>query len=79
MSAERKPDPRQVFEDQLWAYYQRIKAAGWKSPEEGDASSRESLFWRRAEMPEMYGVLQVQAAWQGFLMAWDYCHGVEQA
>lgn len=63
------PDDTQVratFERECFAYYQRIKAAGWSHPEEGDATP-ESLFWRQEN--GMYGVHQIEAAWQGFQMA----------
>lgn len=59
---------RQQFEDACYAYYQRLKAGGWSAAEEGD-TTRESLFWRREDNSEMYGVQQIEAAWQGFQMA----------
>ena len=57
---------RNTFERECFAYYQRIKAAGWSNPEEGDATSG-SLFWRQEN--GKYGVRQIEAAWQGFQMA----------
>lgn len=59
-------DTRKRFETACFAYYQRLKAAGWSHPDEGDATP-ESLFWRKPN--GMYGVEQIEAAWQGFLFA----------
>ena len=59
-------DTRPQFEDAIWAHYQGLKARGWSAPEEGDPSSRESLFWREAN--GQYGVRQIEAAWRGWCM-----------
>ncbi len=56
-----------AFENEVWAYYQLLKAKGWSSPEEGDTSSREALFWRQPN--GKYGVAQIEAAWWG----WKLC------
>lgn len=60
-------EARQEFEDATWAYYRKIKAAGWSSPDEGDSSRRESIFWRHDN--GMYGVQQIEAAWCGWQLA----------
>ena len=63
-------DPaRTLFESLCFDYYQQIKFAGWSHPEEGDFTP-ESLFWRSESNAEVYGVHQIQAAWNGFLMAY---------
>ena len=59
---------RDVFEQRCFAYYQRLKLVGWTHADEGDLT-HESLFWRREGHPTMYGVHQIEAAWQGFQMA----------
>ena len=59
-------DTRPQFEDATWAHYQGLKARGWSAPEEGDPSSRESLFWRQEN--GQYGVRSVEAAWRGWQM-----------
>ena len=59
-------DTRPQFEDAIWAHYQGLKARGWSAPEEGDPSSRESLFWRQEN--GQYGVRSVEAAWRGWCM-----------
>ena len=59
-------DTRPQFEDAIWAHYQGLKARGWSAPEEGDPSSRESLFWRQEN--GQYGVRSVEAAWRGWQM-----------
>jgi hypothetical protein len=59
---------RALFEHRCFEYYVRLRAANWSAPEEGDGS-KESLFWRSATDDRMYGVAQIQAAWQGFQMA----------
>lgn len=56
---------RMSFEDVLFRYYERLKAAGWAAPGEGDPTP-EALFWRNDQ--GMYGVASVQAAWMGFRM-----------
>lgn len=58
---------RDQFEADCFAYYQRLKASGWAHSAEGDQTP-ESLFWRRETNPEMYGIHQVEAAWQGYQM-----------
>lgn len=60
-------EARQEFEAAVWAYYKRIKAAGWSHPDEGDSSRRESIFWRTEA--GQYGVLQIEAAWCGWQLA----------
>jgi DNA-binding transcriptional ArsR family regulator len=62
---------RELFEQLTFAYYKRLKATGWWSPDEGDPTP-EALFWRREDQPEMYGVHQLQAAWGGFQLAADH-------
>ena len=59
-------DTRPQFEDSIWQHYQGLKAKGWAAPEEGDPSSRESLFW--LEPNGQYGVRSVEAAWRGWQM-----------
>ena len=59
-------DTRTQFEDAIWSHYQGLKARGWSAPEEGDPSSRESLFWRQEN--GQYGVRSVEAAWRGWCM-----------
>jgi hypothetical protein len=58
---------QEAFEAKCWAYYQGLKLKGWSAPEEGDTASPEALFWR--EPSGKYGVLQIEAAWKGWLMA----------
>lgn len=58
---------RAQFEADCFAYYQRLKASGWAHSAEGDQTP-ESLFWRRETNPEMYGIHQIEAAWQGYQM-----------
>jgi hypothetical protein len=55
----------QVFEDAIFAHYQRIKAGGWANKDEGDFS-RESLFHLQAN--GQYGVASIEAAWWGWQM-----------
>lgn len=55
---------RGAFEQQCWAYYGRLKAAGWSDAQEGDTTLREALFWRQED--GRYGVHSVQQAWEGF-------------
>lgn len=62
---------RAAFETAAWAYYQSLKAGGWSDPQEGD-NTPEALFWRSEENPALYGVHQIQAAWQGWQMAHRY-------
>lgn len=57
---------RKEFEAAMWAYYVGLKAKGWSAPEEGDPTP-EALFWR--EESGKYGVLSVEAAWNGWQMA----------
>ena len=57
---------RADYENHTWDYYQRLKTAGWSHSDEGDSSSREALFWRASN--GQYGVRQLEAAWQGWLM-----------
>jgi len=57
---------RANYENHTWDYYQRLKTAGWSHSDEGDSSSREALFWRASN--GQYGVHQLEAAWQGWLM-----------
>lgn len=63
-------ETREEFELRCWDYYQNLKAKGWSSPEEGDSTCRDSLFWQ--EPSGMYGVRQIEAAWRGWLMAKGY-------
>lgn len=58
---------RPVFEARTWNYYQGLKAKGWSSPEEGDTTIQEALFWRKQS--GKYGVNQIEAAWWGFKLA----------
>ena len=57
---------RTQFEAAMWAYYLDLKAKGWSAPGEGDPTP-EALFWR--EESGKYGVLSVEAAWNGWQMA----------
>lgn len=58
---------RKQFEADVHAYYMGLKAAGWSSPEEGgDPADPKALLWR--ESTGKYGVLQIEAAWKGWLM-----------
>ena len=59
---------RALFERLCFEYYQRLKAANWSAPEEGDPTPA-ALFWRSETDDRMYGVAQIQAAWQGFQLA----------
>jgi hypothetical protein len=68
MSAHMTTPTRVLFEHLCFQYYERLRASNWSSPAEGDGS-KESLFWRSASDDRMYGVAQIQAAWQGFQMA----------
>lgn len=65
---------RADFEAATWAYYQRLKQGGWTSPEEGDSSAPESLFWRKEN--GQYGVLQIEAAWSGWQLCAEH-YGIE--
>ena len=57
---------RKGFEAAMWTYYLDLKAKGWSAPGEGDQTP-EALFWR--EERGKYGVLSVEAAWNGWQMA----------
>ena len=57
---------RKEFETAMWTYYLDLKAKGWSAPGEGDQTP-EALFWR--EESGKYGVLSVEAAWNGWQMA----------
>ena len=61
---------RRAFEAAMWEYYSELKAKGWSAPEEGDFTP-EALLWRTDT--GLYGVTQIQAAWVGWLLAWDAC------
>lgn len=58
---------RAAFEARVWAFYQAKKSTGWSSPDEGDSTRPESLFWRRDN--GQYGIHQIESAWHGWLMA----------
>lgn len=58
---------RGLFEVKIWEHYQRLKAVGWSHPDEGDSTDPASMFWKTPE--GKYGVTQIEAAWNGWLMA----------
>ena len=60
MDAERK-----TFESSIWAYYANLKTHGWSAPGEGDFHP-DALFWK--EPSGKYGVLAIEAAWNGWKM-----------
>lgn len=64
-------DTRALFERLMFGHYMELKSAGWSHPDEGSPTP-DALFWRRDDQPEMYDVKQIEAAWNGFQMAWKH-------